>query len=512
MPKLGKERNQMAAGSRPIANNAIAPDKWAARYLLLCAVIAVIIASRDITAVAYPQLRVEDGRDIFAYFYSHHNLAEVVRFKAGYIPLVPNMIGYLLLFLPARIIPYAFALVPLLFSALVYSLFSLPVYRWYLGSDLLRAVACLIFAFAPVFHLDIQISVDYIIWNCLLALILLSLPQLPNESFRLTVILILLSLLIWSNPLSIILAPLYAWRAFAGHRNSRYLYLFLLASLLAYQAVGVQSSGVFSGLSILEIAQKIIVSLAWSIYLFIKQAYKGVFGLNQYMQASRSMLAAFGVAFIFITLLYLRKRDSHRAVKVGTLIYFSYSVIFLSVLSCGHAFVGMIHYHGRYMFVPTMLTYILLLNFLEDLLHAPSHNSLSSNAGDSSLRLNGEESTSRKPIQIPLVGQATCSRYTKAIGLASLAVLFSFYLHNLQMGYYGASILKLGKGGPYSSSVANGLIVHRFFRDLEQVEKRICASGIDHLPESKLFADKKDGDWRQQCFPHILFSSPSQLI
>lgn len=76
----------MAASLRPIANNAIAPDKWAARYLILCAIIAIIIASRDITAIAYPQLRVEDGRDIFAYFYSRHNLAEVVRFKAGYIP------------------------------------------------------------------------------------------------------------------------------------------------------------------------------------------------------------------------------------------------------------------------------------------------------------------------------------------------------------------------------------------------------------------------------------------
>ena len=501
MPKPCKELNQMAASSRPIANNAIAPDKWAARYLILCAIIAIIIASRDITAIAYPQLRVEDGRDIFAYFYSRHNLAEVVRFKAGYIPLMPNIIGYFLLFLPARIIPYAFALVPLLFSALVYSLFSLPVYRWYLGSDLLRAVACLIFAFAPVFHLDIQISVDYIIWNCLLALILLSLPRLPKEIFRLTVVLILLNLLIWSNPLSIILAPVYAWRAFAGHANSRYLYLFLLASLLVYQAVGVQSSGVFLGLSILEIAQKIIVSLAWSIYLFIKQAYKGVFGVNQYMQASRSMLAAFGVALVFTTLLYLRKRDSHRAAKVGTLLYFSCSIIFLSVLSRGHAYVGMILNHLRYMFVPTMLTYILLLNFLEDLLHAPSYNSLRSNAGDSSHCFNGEESTSRRPIQASLVGQGTCSRYTKSIGLASLAVLFSFYLHNLQMGYYGGSILKLGKDGPYSSNLGNGVIVHGFFRDLEQVEKRICAGGTDRLPESKLFAEKKDGDWPFSVLP-----------
>jgi hypothetical protein len=501
MPKLGKERNQMAAGSRPFVNNPITPDKWAARYLMLCVVIAVIIASRDITALVYPQLRVEDGRDIFAYFYSHHNLLEVFRFKAGYIPLVPNIIGYLLLFLPARIIPYAFALVPLLFSALVYSLFSLPAYRYYLGSDLLRAVACLIFAFAPVFHLDIQISVDYIIWNLLLALIFLSLPQLPKKGLRLTVILILLILLIWSNPLSIILAPLYAWRAFTGRGNLRYLYLFLLASLLAYQAFGVQSSGVFSGLSILEIAQKIIVSLAWSIYLFIKQAYKGVFGVNQYMQASRSMLAAFGVALVFTTLLYLRKRDPHRAVKIGTLIYFSCSIIFLSVLSRGHAYVGMIHYHMRYMFVPTMLTYILLLNFLEDLMHAPMHNSLSSNADDSRHYFNGEESTSPRPIQVPLVGQVACTRYTKAIGLASIAVLFSFYLHNLQMGYYGASILKLGKGGPYSSSLDNGMIVYAFFRDLEQAEKQICAGGIERLPESKLFAAKSDGDWPFSVLP-----------
>lgn len=491
----------MAASLQPIANNEISPVKWAVKYLILCAVIAVIIASRDITAIAYPQLRVEDGRDFFAYFYSHHDFVEIAHFYAGYIPLIPNIIAYLLLFLPARIMPYAFALVPLLFSALVYSLFSLPVYRWYLTSDLLRVVACLIFAFAPVFHLDIQISVAYIIWNCLLALVLLSLPQLPEKGFRLTVILILLNLLIWSNPLSIILAPLYAWRASAGRGNSRYLYLFLLASLLAYQAVGVRNSGVFSSLSILEIAQKIIVSLAWSIYLFIKQAYKGVFGVNHYMQSSPSMLAAFGVALVFTALLYLRRRDSHRVIKVGTLIYFSYSVIFLSVLSRGHSYVGMIHVHMRYVFVPTMLTYILLLNFLEDLLYVPRHNSLSSNAGDPSHYFNGDEPTSRKPVQVPLLGPVIFTRYTKAISLASLAVLFSFYLHNLQMGYYGTSILRLGKGGPYSSNLGNGMIVYGFFQDLEQVEKRICAGGIERLPEIKLFADKKDGDWPFSVLP-----------
>jgi hypothetical protein len=78
------------------------------RFALLPLLIAFILLARDLSVFALPSLRVEDGRDIFAYFYSNTNVSEVFRFKVGYIPFLPNLIGYGLVHLPARIIPYGF--------------------------------------------------------------------------------------------------------------------------------------------------------------------------------------------------------------------------------------------------------------------------------------------------------------------------------------------------------------------------------------------------------------------
>lgn len=146
--------------------------------LLVCLVI--VLLARDPTVFLFPALRVEDGKDIFAYFYSHAEPREMLRFKAGYIPLLPNIIGYGLLLLPTRWIPYGFVAVPFLFSLLTYSLFFAPVYRYYIKSDVIRATICILFPLAPFFHYDIHFSVDYIIWNALLLISLILMLPAPH--------------------------------------------------------------------------------------------------------------------------------------------------------------------------------------------------------------------------------------------------------------------------------------------------------------------------------------------
>jgi hypothetical protein len=59
--------------------------------------------------VLAPSLLFDEGPKVFAHFYEHREAAQILRFKSGYLPLIGNLIGYVAVRLPTRVIPYGFA-------------------------------------------------------------------------------------------------------------------------------------------------------------------------------------------------------------------------------------------------------------------------------------------------------------------------------------------------------------------------------------------------------------------
>ncbi len=221
------------------------------RYAILPFLIAFILLARDVSVFALPSLRVEDGKDIFAYFYANTNISEIFRFKVGYIPLMPNLIGYGLVHLPARIIPYGFVGLPLLFSIFVYSVFCAPVYRVFVKSDLMRATLCSLFALTPFFHYDLYFGVDYIIWNSLFLLSLFLLVPAPRAVHLSLIWLAVVILLIFSNPLSIIFLPvLIYWLVFDSRH--RLVYFICICASIFYSAVGISRQSFFGEVGLVD--------------------------------------------------------------------------------------------------------------------------------------------------------------------------------------------------------------------------------------------------------------------
>jgi hypothetical protein len=457
---------------------------WAWQYLSLAALIALIITLRDITAFAYPQLSWEDGKDIFAYFYSRNSLSEIFRFKSGYIPLAPNIAGLAITSLPTELIPYAFVVAPLILSTFTYSLFFSPQYRSFVASDWMRAVACILFALSPVFHHDIQLGIDYAIWNCLFALCLLSIINPPKSRYAYGIWILLIIIFIGSNPLSVVVLPIYLYRACTTKDlRARATFLFFCACIALYQLTGVESSGIFEGLSITQSLAKAGESLGWTLYLLFKQAYKAIFGIDQYMKSSKPGLAAFALISTYLLAKYAQTGIKSRIRLLLIVLYFSFSIIFLSVLSRGFGYVGLIHINMRYMFVPSMFTYILFISVIEQFLTSTAWPS-------NAIRNSSGNIQSHRLASIAIANQDT-----NRLKTASLLILLFYYLHNLQMGYFDKNLLRLGKSGPYSPSLDNGLIIRTFFRELAEAEVKLCKNPEAVANQKPVFASKKHGDW-----------------
>lgn len=61
---------------------------WGFALLLLAALQFIAIFSRGPDVLLHPTLEVEDGREVFKYFYENRGAGEIFRHKAGYIPFL----------------------------------------------------------------------------------------------------------------------------------------------------------------------------------------------------------------------------------------------------------------------------------------------------------------------------------------------------------------------------------------------------------------------------------------
>lgn len=154
-----------------------------------------------------PELRAEDGAKVFAYFYVHREFSTLFRFKAGYLPFLPNLIGYLSVRVPARATPYFLTIVPALLTLTTFSVLRASAYRRFIRRDGLRFVLCVVLALSPIGNFFTACHTDYSIWNALLLLMLLVVLPMPRSFGWALAFSLLVTTLIWSHPMSIVALP-----------------------------------------------------------------------------------------------------------------------------------------------------------------------------------------------------------------------------------------------------------------------------------------------------------------
>ncbi|MDH4101477.1 MAG: hypothetical protein OEV28_12990, partial [Nitrospirota bacterium] len=243
-----------------------------------------IIFLRAPQVLLMPSLQADDGINVFAYFYENPEPENIFRFKAGYIPLLANLIGYISIKLPTSLIPYGMTWLPLLITLAAYSLLFNTGYRQWLESDLSRAAACILFALAPLSQFLLLAHTDYSIWNTLLLLILLSVMPLPESARWKYPWWVLTGVLIWSHPLTILVLPFHAY-FFLRDKQNRAFYALTILNLLLHMAFGVQDTQVAETSSLLALGKAAI----WSVGITGQIAFRTAFGPHLYNWASQQM-------------------------------------------------------------------------------------------------------------------------------------------------------------------------------------------------------------------------------
>lgn len=210
------------------------------QYAVLVIIIFCIHFFRDPRVYLYPPLQAEDGSAIFAFFYNHRAFSMLFRYKGGYLPLFPNLIGWTAVRFPVIWVPYLLTWIPFGGTLVAHSLFFSRCFRHILPSDALRFWGCVAIAANPFGQHHLIAHTDYSIWNWLLIFIWIGLLRLPRRgTLR---YMILYHILIWGHPLTGIVFPvtLYFFLT-TDDQGHRWLYLGCLTHLIFHQVVG--SSG-----------------------------------------------------------------------------------------------------------------------------------------------------------------------------------------------------------------------------------------------------------------------------
>jgi hypothetical protein len=207
-----------------------------------------------------PDLRAEDGKSVYAFFYQHREVQRLYRVKAGYVPFIPNLLGFIAVRLPPRTAPYFLTLVPLLFTVAAFCVFHASAFRCHVQSQRLRTCCCIGLALAPIGTFFLVCHTDYSIWNLYLLLLWLVIIPLPRQKWLAGLMTVLLGACIWSHPLSIAAVPATLYWLWAEKRLFQRL---LQALLLCTQALHL-IFGTHSETAAFAHGSQGLLGLAWS--------------------------------------------------------------------------------------------------------------------------------------------------------------------------------------------------------------------------------------------------------
>ncbi len=427
----------------------------------LMAVIAGILFFRDPRVLLSPSMEVEDGTMIFQHFYHHREMSELLRFKAGYVPLIPNLLGYLSVRVPTTWAAHWLAAVPFLLSVFLYSLlFCRPYARLFPGRGS-AAAACLLLAFAPVSDRLLLANTDYMIWNLLGMLLLLSVVDPGRGLLSSSVCLLGLPLLICSHPLSILAGPVLVFRWFLERRLRSY-WLISLGVVILYQLLGVQHDQVPQGDSItgklLQVRDVSLLAFQFSGQLAVRSLLGRVW--TESLSPETLQTLSWGMVLVFSGVLFrvlMRRTQLWKETLLG--LYFVYGLTFLCLYARGAE--SIVNFDGapRYIYIQSLVFLTLCASTLSSVVES-----------------------CRVVFSMKMVG----GRQLLPAAVWTLILGWNWHL-NWELGCFGGEI---GKHTPYLvQQPENGATVSSFLQQLAQLEKK-TESGAGFRVE----AVKRD-DW-----------------
>ena len=448
--------------------------RWSA-WIALVAALAGILFLRAPEMVLAPALLFDEGAKVFSYFYEHRDATEILRFKSGYVPLVGNLIGYIAVRFPTRAIPYAFVGSAVLIATFTYSLFFLRAFRTWVPSDLERALVCILFALAPISDCLLVTMSDYSTWNLFSALILLTLCPPPTRRGWRYLHAFVCNLLVWSHPLTILIAPVVLWYSFKNKKH-RTFYHVLLFNLAVHQVFGVAGIVTMQGLwehggkLHIGLVPQLLQSGSWTVQIIAATAFRTAFGspLFEWAVQTRPSLLLIWIACLAVGCYLVARRVPRFGALLG---FIAYLIVSLTFLSCFLRYedihddpIAFIIYSPRYIYLQSLCFLLLFGTILVS----------AWDLAFSYLRAKWDRPIVRKLGQLTFVPLA--------------ALLCHYYILNTEFGHY--FVKNTQRASPYYDPDArNGMIVREFFARLARIEQRLGSrSGI------QLTADKFN-DW-----------------
>ena len=285
-------------------------------WMLLLTLLVGLNFIRSPYRLILPTLRVEDGTDVFAHFYQNRGFAEIFRFKAGYIPLVANIVGYCSVRLPTRLIPYGLTWLPLALSVAAYSIIFSRSYETWIPSPIVRAAISMLFVLSPLANTNLRAHTDYSIWSTLFMLILITARPLPCKPLPKALSLVLINVLVWSHPLTIAVIPVLVVSLFRQHRD-RIFYALTVLNLVIHQVVGVESSGILSGMASPDVLAGLIQPICGTGLVVAKTGFAAAFGMDLLDELNQPLtfLVVVWIALLGATLVYAYRQALARGAR-----------------------------------------------------------------------------------------------------------------------------------------------------------------------------------------------------
>ena len=187
-------------------------------FAFLMGFVACVAIARDPAALLGPPLLFEDGRDVLAFFYDTRGPSSWFREWAGYVVLVPNLIGWFALAAPIEWSPWLLSLGSLGLATLALCFIARADYGDLEPVAVVRAGGVIVLALMPVLHHLFWFNSIYSVWSANLLLVLLTLAPAPADTQTRLVRGFAMALLIFSHALSLVLLPVFVGLAVAGER------------------------------------------------------------------------------------------------------------------------------------------------------------------------------------------------------------------------------------------------------------------------------------------------------
>ena len=186
-----------------------------------------------------PVLCGEDWAILFARYLWDRSPGLVLEPYAGYVSFGPQGIGWLTSWLPGGAQAYALAFAAGGVAALALGWFASPRFAHVLPDARLRGLVCLLLALQPLADAPLLCTAMYAHFHMLFVVCLAAVATPPSARAR-PVELIVVTVCAWSHPIALLVAPLFAWRAWRSpDRGVRRHYACLALLSVAYLGFGV---------------------------------------------------------------------------------------------------------------------------------------------------------------------------------------------------------------------------------------------------------------------------------